>query len=61
MVRRIDAEHVPGEGRTGQALGNHGAVTGECGVHVLGQAGVAEGGPGLFVADDQPRGARRPA
>ena len=38
VVGRVDAEHVPGEGRTGQALRDHRAVTGECGVHVLGQA-----------------------
>ena len=55
VVGRVDAEHVPGEGGTGQALGDHRAVTGKCGVHVLGQAGVVERGLGLLVADDQPR------
>jgi hypothetical protein len=55
VVGRVDAEHVPGEGGTGQALGNHRAVTGEGGVHVLGQAGVVESGLRLLVADDQPR------
>ena len=38
VVGRVDAEHVPGEGGTGQALGDHRAVAGERGVHVLGQA-----------------------
>ncbi len=55
VVGRVDAEHVPGEGGTGQALGDHRPVTGECGVHVLGQAGVVESGLRLLVADDQPR------
>jgi hypothetical protein len=55
VVGRVDAEHVPGEGGTGQALGDHRPVAGECGVHVLGQGGVAEGGLGLLVADDEPR------
>jgi hypothetical protein len=54
VVGRVDAEHVPGEGGTGQALGDHCSVAGECGVHVLGQAGVVERGLGLLVADDQP-------
>jgi hypothetical protein len=54
MVGRVDAEHVPGEGRAGQAFGDHRAVTGECGVHVLRQVGVAESGLRLLVADDQP-------
>ena len=55
MVGRVDAEHVPGEGGTGQALGDHRPVAGECGVHVLGQGGMVESGLRLLVADDQPR------
>jgi hypothetical protein len=54
VVGRVGAEHVPGEGGAGQALGDHRAVPGQRGVHVLGQAGVGEGGPGLLVPDDQP-------
>jgi hypothetical protein len=55
MVGRVDAEHMPGEGRAGQALGHDRPVMGERGVHVLGQGGVVEGGLRLLVADDQPR------
>ena len=54
VVGRVDAEHVPGEGGAGQSLGDHRPVAGERGVHVLGQAGVAERGLGLLVPDDQP-------
>ena len=55
VVGRVGAEHMPGEGGTGQALGDHRPVAGECGVHVLGQGGVVESGLRLLVADDQPR------
>ena len=54
VVGRVDAEHVPGERGAGQALGDHRAVAGERGVHVLGQPRVVERGPGLGVSDDEP-------
>ena len=54
VVGRVDAEHVPGERGAGQALGDHRAVAGERGVHVLGQPRVVERGPGLGVPDDEP-------
>jgi hypothetical protein len=54
VVGRVDAEHVPGERGAGQALGDHRAVAGERGVHVLGQPRVVERGPCLGVADDEP-------
>jgi hypothetical protein len=54
VVGRVDAEHVPGEGGAGQALGDHGAVAGERGVHVLGKPRLVERGPCLGVADDEP-------
>src|SRR5215469_12502272 len=47
----LSTPHSPG---TGQALGDDRPVPGECGVHVLGQAGVVESGLRLLVADDQP-------
>ena len=49
VVGRVDAEHVPGERGAGQALGDHRAVAGERGVHVLGQPRVVQRGPGLGV------------
>ena len=55
VVGRVDAEHVPGERGAGQALGDHRAVAGERGVHVLGQPRVVERGPCLGVSHDEPR------
>ena len=54
VVGRVDAEHVPCEGRAGQPLGDDRAVARERGVHVLGQPRVVERRAGLGVADDQP-------
>ena len=39
VVRRVDAEHVPGERRTGQPLGEDRSVERQRGMHVLGQVG----------------------
>ena len=54
VVGRVDGEHVPGQRRAGQALGDDLAAAGQRGVHVLGQPRVVQRRPGLLVADDQP-------
>ena len=55
MIGRVDAEHVPGERRAGQALGDHAAVRRHRRVHVLGQPRVLQRDAGLLVAAHQPR------
>jgi hypothetical protein len=53
VIGRIDAEHVPRERRTGQALGHDTLARCKCGVHVLRQARLVERNPRLLVSDDQ--------
>ena len=54
MVRRIDGEHVSGECRSGEALGNDGRVGDQRGVHVLRQPRVVECGAGFVAPYDEP-------
>ena len=50
VIGRVDAEHMPGERRAGQALGDHAAVRRHGRMHVLGQPRVFQRGAGLLVA-----------
>jgi hypothetical protein len=56
VVRRVDGEHVAGEGGPGQALRDDLTAVGERGVHVLGQPRVVQRCLRLVVADHQPGG-----
>ena len=54
VVGRVDVEHVPGERRSGEALGDDVAVGGQCAEHVLGDPSVVERLAGRVVTDDEP-------
>ena len=54
VVGWVDGEHVPGERRSGQALGHDTGARRQGGVHVLGEPRVVECGQRLFVAGHQP-------
>ena len=54
VIRRVDVEHVPGEGRSGQTFGYHLVAGGLGRVHVLGEPRVVECGARLVVADHEP-------
>ena len=54
VIRRIDGEHVPGEGGSGKPLGHDARIRCQGGVHVLRQPLIVERGASLVVADHEP-------
>ena len=56
VIGRVDREHVPGEHRSREALGDDVIAALERGMHVLGQSRITQGGTGFGIGNDEPRG-----